>query len=146
MTEKSPASTDRAPRRRGLHVLLWVLQVLLALFFLLAGYSHAIVPLEALAKTAAWVTGVRPALVRFIGLAELAGAIGLVLPAATRIAPSLTPLAAAGLAIIMVLAVPFHIMRGEANVIGFNLAVGAVAAFVAWGRYRLAPILPRAER
>lgn len=138
------ASTDRTPRRgKGLHIVLWVLQVLLSLFFLLAGYNHGFRPIEEVAKSAPWIAAVPPTLARFIGFAELAGAIGIVLPAAMRIAPWLTPLAATGLAIIMALAVPFHVMRGEANVIGINLLVAALAAFVAWGRFRLAPIAPR---
>jgi hypothetical protein len=54
-----------------------------------------------------------------------------------------SPLAAVGLAIIMALAVPFHIMRGEANVIGLHVIVVALSVFVAWGRYRKAPIAPK---
>jgi len=75
-------------------------------------------------------------LVRFIGVVELAGALGVILPAATRIQPRLTPLAAAGLATIMVLAIPFHLMRGELKEIVINLALGGLAAFVACGRSR----------
>jgi len=79
------------------------------------------------------------ALVKFIGFAELAAGVGLVLPAATRVMPSLTPLAAIGLAIIMGLAIPFHIMRGEANVIALHIVVVALCVFVAWGRFRRVP-------
>jgi putative oxidoreductase len=122
---------------------LWVVQVLLTLFFLMAGFNHGIRPLEEAAKSSPWITGVSPGLARFIGFAELAGAVGLILPALTRMKPWLTPLAALGLAIIMALAVPFHIMRGEANVIGMHVVVVALAAFVAWGRFRRAPIAPR---
>jgi uncharacterized membrane protein YphA (DoxX/SURF4 family) len=89
---------------------LWVVQVLLALFFLMAGFNHAINPIEEAAKSSPWITGVPVWLARFIGFAELAGALGLILPAVTRIKPWFTPLAAIGLAIIMALAVPFHIM------------------------------------
>ena len=94
-------------------------------------------------KTSPWITGIPVALARFIGFAELAGAIGLVLPAVTRVKPWLTPLAAVGLAIVMGLAIPFHIMRGEANVIGLHAIVVALSVFVAWGRYRKVPIAPR---
>lgn len=82
-------------------------------------------------------------LARFIGFAELAGAIGLVLPAATRVKPWLTPLAALGLAVIMVLATAFHRIRGEADLIAFNFVPAFLAAFVAWGRWTRAPIAPR---
>lgn len=142
-----PASAsvgEATHRSKGLHVTLWVLQVLLAVFFLLAGYNHAIAPIEQAAVNSPWITGVPVVLARFIGWAELAGAVGLVLPSATRIAPWLTPLAAAGLALIMVLAVPFHLMRGEANVIGINIVVAAFAVVVAWGRARRVPIHGRA--
>jgi hypothetical protein len=76
-------------------------------------------------------------------MAELAGALGLILPAVTRIKPWLTPLAAAGCAIIMALAVPFHVMRGESNVIGMHVIVVGLSLFVAWGRFRKAPIASR---
>jgi DoxX-like family len=82
-------------------------------------------------------------LARFIGFAELAGAAGLVLPAATRVMPWLTPLAAAGLAVIMALAVPFHVMHGEAGDIAFNIVPALLAAIVAWGRSTRARIAPR---
>ena len=77
------------------------------------------------------------------GTAELAGALGLLLPALTRIKPSLTPLAAAGLVTIMALASVFHATRGESGGIVVNLVLGSVAAFIAWGRYKKAPIAAR---
>jgi hypothetical protein len=117
--------------------------VVLALFFLMAGINHGIKPLEEAVKSSPWIAGIPVGLARFIGFAELAGAVGLILPAVTRIQPWLTPLAAVGLAIIMGLAVPFHIMRGEANIIGMHVIVVALSVFVAWGRYRKAPIAPR---
>jgi putative oxidoreductase len=122
---------------------LWSVQLLLALFALLAGVNHALRPLDDAARTAPWTASIPPILVRLIGWSELAAAIGLVLPAATRILPGLTPLAAAGLATIMALAIPFHVMRGEANVIGMQIVVIVLCFFVAWGRLGRAPILPR---
>ena len=83
-------------------------------------------------------------LVRFIGVSEVAGAIGVVLPAATRVRPGLTPLAAIGLATIAVLAVGFHLMRGETASVVAPLVLLAIALFVAWGRGRAAPIAARA--
>ena len=131
----TPARTTARPAR-ALHATLWLVQILLAAVFLLVGYTHAIAPIEVAVARAGWVASLPVALVRFIGVAELAGALGLVLPAATRIQPRLTPLAAAGLAIIMLLAIPFHLVRGETGAIAFNLALGSLAAFVAWGRQR----------
>jgi hypothetical protein len=83
-------------------------------------------------------------LVRFIGISELMGAIGILLPAALRIRPRLTPLAAAGLALVMALAILFHLARGEAQVIAVPLVLGALSAFVAWSRFRKAPVQGRA--
>jgi hypothetical protein len=72
--------------------------------------------------------------VRFIGLSEVFGALGLILPAATRIKPVLTGLAALGLTLVMVLAVGVHVVRGEGYVLALPLLLGVLAAFVAWGR------------
>jgi hypothetical protein len=83
------------------------------------------------------------ALSLFIGYAELAGGMGLIVPAATRIAPWLTPLAALGLGTIMILAIPFHIARGEASVIWIHALLAGLALFVAWGRWRKASITRR---
>ena len=80
---------------------------------------------------------------RFIGAAELAGALGLLLPSLTRIQPRLTVLAALGLIVVMVLASAFHLSRGEGAMLPMNLALAAVAAFIAWGRSKAAPIAPR---
>jgi uncharacterized membrane protein YphA (DoxX/SURF4 family) len=105
---------------------------LLAAFFLLAGYGHTTMPTPELAQSAPWAADIPLALLRFIGIAEMTGALGLVLPAATRIAPGLTWVAAAGLALIMLLAAPFHIWRREPFIL--QSVIAAVAAFVAWGR------------
>jgi hypothetical protein len=109
----------------------------------MAGVGHGLMPIEQAAKNSPWITGIPVALARFIGYSELAAGFGLILPAATRILPWLTPLAASGLAIIMILAIPFHIMRGESNVIGMHFIVASLSLFVAWGRFRKAPIAPR---
>jgi hypothetical protein len=78
--------------------------------------------------------------VRFIAVAQVAGALGLILPGLLRIAPVLTPLAAAGLVIIMLGATVISVTSGLGAMALFPLAVGLVAAFVAYGRWRLAPI------
>jgi hypothetical protein len=109
----------------------------------LVGYLHAAAPIAASAAHAPWVASLPVAMVRTIGVAELTGALGLLLPAATRIRPTLTPLAAAGLAALMALAIPFHLMRGETGAIGINLLLGTLAALVVWGRTTRAPIRPR---
>ena len=122
---------------------LWIVQILLALAFLAAGFMKLVMPVEQLAQNMVWVSDVPVWLVRFIGLAELAGGSGLVLPALTRIQPQLTPLAGAGLALDMFLAATFHFTRGEFGFIVPNLVLLALAAFVAYGRWKLVPITPR---
>ena len=124
--------------------ILWIVQVLLALAFAMAGAMKLFTPIADLAAQMGW-PGESPALlVRFIGLAELSGALGLILPSALRIRPSLTPLAAAGLVVVMGLAAGFHLVRGEMAALGAPLVLGALAAFVAWGRSKKAPIAARA--
>jgi putative oxidoreductase len=127
------------------HVTLWVVQIILALMFGLAGAMKAATPMPVLLQKMAWVESVPPGLVRFIGVCELAGTIGLILPAATRINPSLTSLAATGLLAIMGLAIPFHISRGETKLIAAPVTLGLLAALVAWGRLRRAVIAPRVQ-
>jgi hypothetical protein len=83
------------------NVALWVVQVLLILFSLAAGWNHGLRPLSDTIQASPWAADLPIALVRFIGFAELAAGVDLVLPAATRIMPTLTPPAAIGLAIIM---------------------------------------------
>jgi uncharacterized membrane protein YphA (DoxX/SURF4 family) len=122
---------------------LWALQVLLGLAFLGSGVMKLMQPYETLATQLPWVSSVPPALVTFIGLAEALGGLGLILPAATRILPWLTPLAAAGLALDMLFATVFHLFRGEIGGAVPTLVLGLLAAFVAYGRWRLAPIAPR---
>ena len=128
---------------KALTIGLWVVQVLLALAFCAAGFTKVFTPFAELATPMPWTQAMPEALVRFIGLSELLGGIGLVLPSLTRIKPMLTPLAAAGLVLVMVLAAGFHASRGEWSGLPVNFTLGALAAFVAWGRSRKAPIAAR---
>jgi putative oxidoreductase len=122
-------------------ILLWLVQILLACAFGMAGFMKSTQPIESLAQSGmVWAAQVPVALVRFIGVSELLGAVGLILPAATKIKPSLTPLAALGLLTIMILAMAFHLSRGEAQALPINMVLGGLAAFVAWGRTKKAPI------
>ena len=118
-----------------MNVVLWVLQIILALVFAAAGVMKATQPKEKLAARLPWVEDFSPAVVRFIGVVELLGAIGLVLPAAVGIAPVLTPLAATGLAVVMVLAMLTHRRRHEPSAIAFNAVLLVIAAVIAWGRF-----------
>jgi uncharacterized membrane protein YphA (DoxX/SURF4 family) len=117
------------------NVLLWVLQVVLAAMFAMAGVMKSSQPKETLNERLPWVEDFSARTVRFIGVVELLAAIGLLLPAATGIAPVLTPLAASGLVVLMALAANTHRRRGEPGAIAFNAALLVVAGVVAWGRF-----------
>jgi putative oxidoreductase len=143
-SEASEGSTRAAPgdgASKALRIGLWVVQVLLALVFAMSGGMKLVVPYEELLKQGPWVQSVPAGLVKFIGVAEVSGALGVILPAATRIKPLLTPLAATGFVVIMVLASGLHLSLGQPPIL--QVVLGGLAAFVAWGRFRKAPITPR---
>lgn len=136
--------TNPIKTNRGWNIGFWVAQAALAAMFLMAGFMKLTsAPTDMVAMGMLWAENAPVALIRFIGLAEVAGALGLILPAATRIMPQLTRLAAAGLAVIMVLAALLHITRGEFEVVPMNIILFALAAFVIWGRTKIAPITAR---
>lgn len=113
---------------------LWAIAGLLAALYVMIGVMKTTRPIPALAGMMKW-PGDYPRLVRFVGASELAGALGLVLPLATGILAFLTPVAAICLALVQVLAIGFHAVRGETKqTLGMNLVLLALAAFVAWGR------------
>ena len=123
--------------------LLWSLQVLLALVFLFAGGIKLATPADVLAT----FIPLPEAFVRFIGCAECLGAIGLIVPALLKIRPSLTPLAGAGLVVIMTGATVLTPLLGEDIAsASLPLVLGLLAGFVAYGRIRLAPIHPATTR
>jgi uncharacterized membrane protein YphA (DoxX/SURF4 family) len=122
-----------------MNIALWIVQAILAVMFLMAGYTKAFQPLDVAAKRINWIPDVPPALVRFIGISELLAGIGLIAPAITGILPWLTALAAVGLMLVMLSATIFHISRREFPAMGFVLALFVLAAFVAYGRWALVP-------
>ena len=118
---------------RKMNVLLWIIQGLLALIFLFAGGAKLVMPIEEMTKQMPL-----PGLfLRFIGVAEVLGAIGLILPGLLRIRPGLTPLAAAGLAIITVGATVVTLKTGGGALAVIPLVVALLSAFVAYSRWRL---------
>lgn len=118
-----------------MNILLWILQAVLAAMFLMAGVMKSTQPKAKLADKLPWVEDFSPGTVRFIGIAELAAGLGLILPAATGIAPILTPLAATGLVIVMIGAMITHARRKEPGAIAFNAVLLIAAAVIAWGRF-----------
>ena len=136
-------STAVAPASLGWNIGIWVAQIALAALYLMGAWFHFLPPEEAAKMGAVWMQEVPIMLPRFIGVMEVIGVIGIILPAATRIMPHLTVWAAAGLLAIQALAIPFHAIRGELEPLPFNLIYVALAVFVLWGRARKAPISPR---
>jgi hypothetical protein len=121
-------------RDRSLNIVLWLGQLVLASVFAMTGLAKLTSPIFALASQMPWVTDVPAPLVHFIGACEIAGAIGLVLPALTGVQPGLTPLAAVGLTVLMVLASLFHFGRGEFGYLVMTVPLGLAALFITWGR------------
>jgi hypothetical protein len=115
---------------------LWIVQGLLALLFLFAGGMKLVLPLEKMAGP----VELPGYLLRFIGVCEVLGAVGLILPSVLRTRPGLTPVAACGLVIIMIGAIVITVGTGLIGPAVFSLIVGLLAAFVAYGRWRLAPL------
>ena len=129
-----------------MNIVLWIIQVLLALLFLFAGGTKLVMSIEAMRAMGSPNQVLLPGLlIRFIGVCEVLGALGLILPGLLRIKPGLTPLAAAGLVIIMIGATVITVAGGEVAPALFPLVVGILAAFVAYGRWRLAPHRGRSE-
>ena len=124
-----------------MNIALWVLQILLALAFGMAGIMKVTQPIDRLeARMGGWVKDVGLRGVRLIGTLEILGAIGLILPALTGILPWLTPLAAACLGLTMIGAMIAHGRRGEYSSIGINVILLLLTLFVAYGRFVIVPI------
>ncbi len=135
--------TNQKRDNKAINIALWVVQVLLGLMFLMAGVMKASQPVEAMAESLPWVSSTPLGLVRFIGISELLGGLGLLLPSILRIKPFLTVWAAIGLAIVMLFAAIFHGSRGEFSAIGMNVVFMAMFAFIAWGRSKKVPIIEK---
>jgi len=119
---------------------LWSVQGLLAIAFLMGGGMKVLTPATELAQQMNWVNHVPAMVVKVIGLLEVLGAIGLILPAALKIKPQLTPMAATGLALTMLGAIVTHLVLNEPGQIVPGMVLGSLALFVAWGRFKKVPI------
>lgn len=117
---------------------LWILQIVLAGLFLFAGGFKLVTPVEEMLKQ--MPVALPGWFLQFVGVCEVLGGIGLILPAALRIKPGLTPLAAAGLVIIMIGATVVTIMGGMGATAVLPVVTGLLLGFVAYGRWRLVPI------
>ncbi len=114
---------------------LWAAQGILAIMFMMAGAMKLMKTKSELAEKMGWVEDFSQSTIRLIGAAEVMGAVGLVLPALTGIAPILTPLAASGLAVITMGAMVVHLRRREYPLALMGMMLAAMSVFVAWGRF-----------
>jgi hypothetical protein len=139
----SATETTVPATSRGLRFSLWSSQVVVSAAFCLAGYTKLTTPISELSAMMPWTGDVAPDFVRFIGLVDLAGGIGILLPALIGIQPRLTVLAALGCVVLQIIAFAFHASRGEFSVLPLNVVLLTLSAFVLWARTKKAPIAPR---
>lgn len=122
-----------------MHRALWGLQIFFGIYFVAIGVVHFIVP-SGLPAPMQWMYELSPMLHYVSGAAEILGGLGLILPGLTGIQTRLTPLAAAGLTVVMVFAVLWHLPRGETQNVVTNIVLAAIIAFIAYGRWKLHPL------
>ncbi len=132
-------------KSKAANITAWILQVVLALMFIMTGTMKTLFPIDQLAASLPWVNDVSAGLVRFIGLSELLGGLGLILPALLKYKTKLTAFAAIGIVLVMIAASAFHISRGENSVIGINIILAALAGLVAWLRLKKTPLQDKAK-
>lgn len=123
-----------------MNIALWVIQALLALAFLGAGIMKATQPIDRLKKNMSWVESTSTSIVRLVGVLEILGGLGLILPAATHILPWLTPVAAIGLVLTMIGAIIVHLQRKEASRLSVPVVLLILALVIVYGRFVLLPI------
>ena len=133
-------------RNKYLSAGLWLAQFAAALVFLASGLAKLFTPMPELAAMMTWPGEYPEAFVRGIGLVDLAGGVGLLLPSLTRIRPRLSVLAAFCCVQLQLLAIGFHAMRGELTVLPLNFVLLPLCMLVLWGRGRWLPVMPRATR
>lgn len=136
-------SSQRQPAGKPLIIGLWTAQVLIFVAFTLFGSMKLFMPVEQLAAMWKWPGAVPVWFLRLMGIIDIAGGIGVFLPAITRIQPRLMVLAALGCVMLQICAIIFHVFRGEFPALPLNFVLLALVSFILWGRGKKAPILPR---
>lgn len=139
------SKTERQARS-PMNAVLWTLQALSGVFWSITGFGKMLCYNSSVwnqtRHDVSWFSAIPQGLFVFIGVCEFLGGVGLVLPAMTRVKPKLTAFAALGLALVMILAMGFHIARGEYNFLPTNLVLGGIAVFIAYGRLLMRPVMP----
>ena len=139
----SPLPMAAGPRRRAVDVSLWVAQVLIAGSFCAAGAMKVGMPIGRLSHIWPWTGALPVPSVRLLGVVDLAGGAGVLLPAVARTVPGLTVWSALGCVVLQACAIAFHTSRGEVAVVPGNVVFVVLSAFIGWGRWRWVPIPPR---
>jgi DoxX-like family len=134
---------DTETTGKGWTIALWAAQLLLAAAYGLFGSMKATQPLDQLAMMMTWIPDFPAVFVRTLGVVEVLGAVGLILPSLTRIQPRLTVIATLCILVHQFCAVALHASKGEFGVLGLNFVLIALAAFIFWGRRSKAVITPR---
>lgn len=127
---------------KNIHVFLWVAQALVSALLLFGAVAKLFQPIEQAAQMLPWAAE-NPILLRFTGVVDLLGGLGLIIPAMLKFKPALTVYAAVGTVMLMLMAIAFHVSRGEAAATPLNFVMLALALFIAWGRNKKAPIVAR---
>jgi uncharacterized membrane protein len=138
-------TSEEMQRTKMWNICLWIAQGILAAMFLTVGFMKIATPIEELSKIVPLAKDA-PDLIRFIGMCELLGGLGLILPAMLKVKPHLTTLAAFSLVVLMLLALVFHLIRGEISAIGTNIVLGMLAVFIVWGRSKKAVIAAKGTK
>ena len=123
-----------------MNIALWIVQILVALAFLMSGGMKVSQPIDKLKSNMAWTARTTPGIVRLIGTLEILGALGLILPAVTHILPWLTPVAAVGLVFTMIGASIVHVRLKEFSRLGAPLLLFLLALFIVYGRFLVVPL------
>lgn len=143
MTTTTFETNPRQPAGKALRIALWAAQAFIFVMFVISGVMKLTTPIPQLSAMMPWAGQYSEGFVRFIGLVDLSGGLGILLPAVTRILPRLGNLAAVCIIVLQMLAIAFHSSRGEFAVLPLNFVLLPAAIFVLWGRTRRVPILPR---
>lgn len=133
---------SRRKRERNIKLSIWVVQSLLAGIFMMAGFMKTTLPIDSLGQSHPWANQVPDLLVRFIGVVELLGGIGLLLPAMLRYRPEWSNYSAMGLVLLMVVAMVYHLVKAEYGAVPTNIILASFGIYVLWGRYKKDPITP----
>ena len=142
MTTTSTASSGSAAGK-PLKIGLWTAQVIVFALFTLFGSMKLFMPVKQLAEMWVWPGQVPTWFLHLTGILDVAGGLGVLLPAITRASPRLTVLAALGCTLLQIAAIIFHLSRGEAAVVPLNVVLLGLSVFILWGRGKQAPIAPR---